>query len=237
MSKLTARLGLLAAMTEPGHSIADIGADHARLALYLVEQGISPRVIISELGEGPWSRAGRAIQSNPCQGRVELRRGNGLQVLLPGEVDQVVLAGMGGDTIVEILGYDWDKAATFRRFLFQPMTRPKTLRESLSAQGWRIEEERVVREEKRLYIVIAARPGQSAPPLSPLELEVGPLILKADDELKREYISQVLKKLRSVYRQMINSPRADIVAAAAVYREQTDRLEEVLDAGYSEGHS
>lgn len=233
---MSRRLSLLAEMITPGSTVADIGGDHAILARYLTGQDICPRVITSELGEGPWTRAGQAIQRAPRQGRIELRRGDGLQVLLPGEVDIVVMAGMGGDTIVGILGYDWEKAAAFRSFIFQPMTRAETLRKSLGAQGWCIQDERLVREGKRLYAIIAARPGPAPRQLTPLELEVGPFILQADEQLKREYIANVLHRLRTAYDQMINSGRADILAAAAVYRQNMDRLEEILDASHSEGH-
>ncbi len=237
MITLSERLSLLAEMISIGRTVADIGGDHARLALFLAEQGVSPRVIISELGEGPFTRASRSVQESSYRGRIELRRGNGLQVLHPGEVDEVVLAGMGGDTIVDILSYDWDKAASFQHFLFQPMTRARVVRANLAAQGWPIEDERLVREKDRIYIVIAARPGHSPYSLSPLELEVGPLILRADDELKIEYIRGILHKLRTAHRQMIHSSRADITSAAAVDLENIARLEEILDAGHSEGHS
>ncbi|NLN87724.1 MAG: SAM-dependent methyltransferase [Syntrophomonadaceae bacterium] len=237
MTTLSKRLTLVAEMIRPGRTVADIGGDHARLALFLVEQGVASRVIISELGDGPFTRAGRSLQENSCRGKIELRRGNGLQVLLPGEVDEVVVAGMGGDTIVDILSYDWDKAASFQHFLFQPMTKAKTVRANLAEQGWPIEDERLVREKNRIYIMIAARPGHSPYSLSTLELEVGPLILRAENELQREYIRGILHKLRTAHRQMIHSSRADITRAAAVDLENIGRLEEILNASHSEGHS
>ncbi len=237
MSKLTGRLGLLADMIPPGLAVADIGADHAHLAIYLAEQGISPRVIVTELGDGPMARARQALDRSPGKERIELRQGDGLQVLLSGEAETVVLAGMGGDTIVGILGFDWSKAATFARFLFQPMTRVRVLRESLAEQGWSIDEERLVREEERLYIVMAARPGRWPQRLNGLELEIGPSILRADDELKREYISRKIHKLRTLYNDMIKSQRPEIMAAARVYRDHMSRLEAILDASSNTGHN
>lgn len=237
MSKLTGRLGLLAEMITPGHTVADVGADHARLALYLVEEGVSPWVIVSELGEGPWARARQALLQSHDRKNIELRQGDGLQVLCAGEVQEVVLAGMGGDTMVDILGHDWDKAATFQRFLFQPMTRVEVLRRHLSEQGWGIEDERLVQEEQRLYIVIAARPGLGFKPLNELELEVGPIILKTDDDLKKEYIKRRLHKLRTIYHDMLASPKPDIQAAAQLYNQRVLRLEEILNASPRASHN
>ena len=236
MTTLSERLRLVADMIRPGRTVADIGSDHARLALFLAEQGIAPRVIVSELGKGPFSRAHRSVQESPYRGRIELRQGNGLQVLVPGEVDEVVLAGMGGDTIIEILGHDWNKAASFQRFLFQPMTRAKTVRANWRSRdglskmkGWC--------GKNRIYVVIAARPGHVSYSLSHLELEVGPFILKADHELKRDYIEGILHKLRTAHRQMTQSSRADITSAAAVDLENIARLEEILNAGHGKGHN
>lgn len=237
MSKLTGRLGLLAAMITPGHTVADVGADHARLALCLAEEGVCPWVIVSELGEGPLARARQALQLSRGRDHVELRQGDGLQVLRAGEVQEVVLAGMGGDTMVDILSHDWDKAAAFQRFLFQPMTRVEVLRRHLSEQGWGIEDERLVQEEQRLYIVIAARPGVGCTPLNELELEVGPIILKADDDLKKEYIERRLHKLQTIYHDMLASSNPDIQATAQLYHQRVLRLEEILNASSRASHN
>ncbi len=232
MTKLSKRLGLLVNLIKPGQSVADIGSDHAALALYLVENGIAPSVIVSELGEGPYNIASRAVEHSPFRARIFLRQGDGLQVLLHGEVDTVILAGMGGDTIVEILGYDWQKSATYSHYLFQPMSKDDVLRRNLVDHGWQIEYEQLVKENHRLYIVIAARPNQGSYQMTDLELEIGPIILKADDPLKREYLQRRLRKWRSIYDKMVAIREPELSKLAGVYRDKIVRLEEILNGSY-----
>ena len=176
MPLLDKRLNMFAAMIIKGESVADIGADHAHLSIFLVENNIVPRAIVTDLPDGPFNRAVNAVQNSNCQDRLGVRQGDGLQVLLPGEVGNIIIAGMGGDSIVEILSYDWNKAESYHRYIFQPMSKAHVLRSELSRRGWPILDEKIVRENQKYYSVISACPDNKPYQLSPLELEVGPVI-------------------------------------------------------------
>ncbi len=229
MTTLSRRLEILANLVEPGRTVADIGSDHAALALYLAENNISPRVIVSELGDGPYNRASQAVEYSQFRSRISLRQGNGLQVLLPGEVDIIVLAGMGGDTIVEILSHDWPKSASYNRYLFQPMSKSSVLRQTLAEQGWLIEDEKLVKDNHRIFTVIAARPLQHSYQLTDLEQEIGPVILRTNDNLKREYLRQKLIKWRRIYDTMMAAGQPYLISLAEVYRDRIIQVEEILN--------
>ena len=224
------RLAMIADMVIKGEKVADIGADHAILPIYLMENQIASRVIIGELGDGPFLRAWNAVQANSVNNRIDLRQGNGLQVLDYGEVKSVVLAGMGGDTMVEILGHDWNKAASFRRFVFQPMTKAQVLRQRLASRGWIIEEERLGLENGRFFQVIASRPANCPYPLTDLEMEIGATILRADDELKREFIQLYMQKYQRIYEDLIGSTLHRNRLLADDYKDKISGLEEILGA-------
>jgi tRNA (adenine22-N1)-methyltransferase len=164
------------------------------------------------------------------EGKIELRQGNGLQVLDFGEVGTVVLAGMGGDTIVEILSNDWDKSASFERFVFQPMSKPEVLRHHLVSQGWMIKDERLVSENGRIFLIIAGVPGNSPYYLSDLELIIGPLILKSKDKLSRLFMQKYLDKYVRIYTDLMKSPLHRNRVLAQGYKELAKRLEEILYA-------
>lgn len=227
------RLATVADMVIPGAAVADIGADHAQLSIYLIQQLIAPRVIIGELGDGPYTRARQAVESSGHKDLIELRQGSGLQVLQCGEVDTVVLAGMGGDTIVEILADDWDKAASFRSFVFQPMSKAEVLRRRLASRGWTITEERLVYENRRIFLALSSRPGHSPYHLTALEFELGPAILKADNEIKRRYLGASANKYRRVEQQLRQSIHPKQQLEAQEYQEKIRRLEEILSASQS----
>ncbi|MDD3853955.1 MAG: class I SAM-dependent methyltransferase [Syntrophomonadaceae bacterium] len=172
------RLKTIAKLIEKGQPTADIGSDHAGLARHLVETGLVPRVIATELGEEPFSRAYQSAGNSLQADKIEVRKGDGLQVLNPGEVTNVIIAGLGGDTITNILANDWQKAASFKRFVFQPMSRPAVIREALCRQGWPIVDEVIIRENNRYFVIIVAVPGDEPYNSSPLEIDLGPIILQ-----------------------------------------------------------
>jgi tRNA (adenine22-N1)-methyltransferase len=228
MIVLNNRLLTVADMVIPGEQVADIGADHALLPIYLIENHIVPRVIIGELADGPFRRACRSVQDNRAQNRIDLRQGNGLQVLDYGEVKSVVMAGMGADTMVAILADEWNKAASFQRYVFQPMSKAHVLRRRLASRGWLIEQEHVGLDDGRLFLVIVSQPGNCPYPLSELEIEIGPYILKADKPLKRRLIQDYINKYKAIYSMIVQSQLYQNTLLAQDYKEKVERLEEIL---------
>jgi len=233
MTSLTKRLAMVAEMIRTGQPAADIGADHAQLAIHLVRNKIAPCCIIGELSDGPYTRACAAVQASTMSDRIKVRQGNGLQVLARGEVGWIVLAGMGGDTIIDILAHDWDKAASFQGYVFQPMSKAEVLRQRLASRGWIIEDERLVQENGHIYLAISSRPGNCPYYLTGLELELGSIILKADTEIKRKYLARYSQKCRRIYRDLLLSPLQFNRVLADEYQEKIIILEEVLHASQS----
>lgn len=150
------RLLCAASLVRQGSRVADIGTDHAYLPIYLVESGRSPSTIASDIRVGPADSARKNVAAAGLCDRIEVRLGDGLSGIAPDEVDDIVIAGMGGETIAAILqGAEWVKDARYRLIL-QPMTRAEDLRRYLLTNGFEIDEERVVPDGRRLYTVMAA---------------------------------------------------------------------------------
>lgn len=227
------RLATVAQQIPIGKRVADIGADHAQLAIYLAEKEIAPKVIIGEMADGPFTRSCMAVKDSTAADRIETRQGSGLEVLERGEVDCVVLAGMGAETILDILGRDWDKAASFPYYVFQPMSKAEVLRQSLARRGWIIDYECLVEERGCIYLVITSHPGGCPYYLSDLELELGSFIIQADCEINRKYLDRYCQKYRRIYSAMLESPLERNRVLAEEYREKITVLEGILDAGQS----
>jgi tRNA (adenine22-N1)-methyltransferase len=132
-------------MIPRGHRVADIGADHARLPVYLLERGITETVIATDNSPGPLERAAQTLRKHRLEGRVELRLGDGALTLSPGEIDTAVIAGMGGDSVLEILeASPW---LTGKNLIVQPMTK----QEKIERLGFL--EKAEVCEGRRRYII------------------------------------------------------------------------------------
>ena len=110
MNKLSDRLQLIADQITKGETMADIGTDHGFLPINLWETGICSKVIMTDISEPSLRKAKGYAGAYQFGSDMDFRVGNGLQVLDKGEVDTVVIAGMGGILMTEILGEDLDKS-------------------------------------------------------------------------------------------------------------------------------
>ena len=156
MNRLTDRLQLLADQIENGETMADIGTDHGFLPLYLWQQGISPAVIMCDISEPSLAKAKAAAGALQFGRELDFRAGDGLNVLAPGEVDVIVIAGMGGLLIRDILSDDLEKTRSFSKFILQPRNNSGQLRYWLAANGFEIRSNHLVREGKFICEIIVA---------------------------------------------------------------------------------
>ncbi len=148
------RLQTVASLVRQGSRLADIGTDHALLPCALVQNGHCPSAIASDVRVGPAEAAHRSVAAAQLEHKIEVRLGDGLATVLPQEIDDIVIAGMGGETIAAILGdASWTKDGRYR-FVLQPMTRAEKLRRFLYENGFSIEEERIADDGKRCYTVM-----------------------------------------------------------------------------------
>ena len=153
---LDKRLACAASSVRPGSRLADIGTDHAQLPVWLVEKEICPCAIAVDLREGPLRAAQRTIQKAGLEACIEVRLGDGLSPIKAYEADDIVIAGMGGETIAAILSAaDWVRDERYN-WVLQPMSRPEELRRWLLTNGFALVGERIVHDGSRVYTVIQA---------------------------------------------------------------------------------
>jgi len=151
---LSQRLAAVAEMVREGSVVADIGTDHAYLPVYLVRSGRCPHALACDLRPGPLDHARKTVDSFDVGDMVELRQTDGLDGV--NYADDVVIAGMGGELIVRILGRSAFIRDSRVALVLQPMTALPELRAFLCLSGFEIKKETVVREGDKLYLVIRA---------------------------------------------------------------------------------
>ena len=139
--QLDPRLGAISALVPEGAVLYDIGTDHARLPVWLAVNGKIRRAVASDVAEKPLVVARRNIDRFGVADRVDLRLCDGIPADAAENADCIVIAGMGGETIVSIL-----EAAAWLRgsdvpLILQPMTKKEVLREWLAGR-FVLEEER-----------------------------------------------------------------------------------------------
>ena len=160
---LDKRLRAVAALVRPGSRVADIGTDHAYLPVSLVQSGVCPSAIASDVRSGPLAAAESHVMAAGLFAQISLRLGDGLMTVMPQEVDDIVIAGMGGETVAAILeAAPWVRD-TRLRLILQPMTRAEDTRRWLLTNGFTLDEEHLVTDGRHLYPVMAAS-YTAAPP-------------------------------------------------------------------------
>ena len=139
--------------------VADIGTDHAYIPIELIKSGKCTRVIASDIKEGPAETAIRHLKNNNID--AEVRIGPGLTILKSGEVDQIIIAGMGGKMIENILSQSPEIAKT-TKLILQPMNAQYELRKYLLDNGYIIEAEDIAVEGFKVYNLFEVVPNGTA---------------------------------------------------------------------------
>lgn len=158
LPKLSPRLKKIAELVPPCQTFADIGTDHAYLPVYLINKGICEYAIASDLREGPLSRAEETARTFGAEDKISLRLGSGFETLKEGEATVAAVAGMGGVLTAELLKNSAEVAKSLKSLILQPMTAVYELRVFLYENGYKIEEEYLVKEEDKLYHILKVTP-------------------------------------------------------------------------------
>ena len=211
--RLSNRIYKLAESVRRGDSVADIGTDHGYVPMLLVKNGVSPRVIMSDISEGSLAKALETFMLAGLMDRVDpsdFRVGDGLETIEAGEVDEVIIAGLGGHTIAGILAADPEKSRSFSRLILQPRKHSGSLRYWLYMNGWDIESEKLAPEGKFACEIIRAVPGDEVHREAPYPED--DIRWKYPESLKLAHPDLVLKridwKISSIQEQIDNLGRA-----------------------------
>lgn len=157
------RLRAIAALTPEGCGcLADIGTDHGYIPVSLLLEGRVKRAVAADIGAMPLDHARRTAAAWGVEENMDFRLGDGLSVLEPGEANVIVIAGMGGDAITEILSAaPWSRAGPL--LLLQPMSKAEVLRAWLPLNGYEVFREELVQDKGVLYPILSVRGGEMAP--------------------------------------------------------------------------
>ena len=203
---ISKRLLCCASMVQSGSRVADIGTDHGYLGIYLLQSGAARHVIACDLRKDPLENARRNAKLFGVDGEMEFRLSDGLEKILPDEVDTVVMAGMGGDLIQKILSQcPWRKREGLQ-FILQPQSAGNVLRRWLCEDGFEIQREEPVQDGHFLYTVMDIRQGEPAP-LTPGTEYASPALLASGSPLVGTYLARVENTLQETVRGLTNAEK------------------------------
>ena len=191
--RLSRRLAAIAALLPPDGGMADVGTDHGHIPVHLLQSGFSGRVCATDIRPGPLDAARQTAREAALERKIEFLLTDGLDGLDGTGIGSVVIAGMGGENIADILSRaPWTREN--RLLVLQPMSKADVLRSFLSAHGYRVETERLV-EDGPVYELLTARGGKEEV-LSPAELLTGRFALIKDDPLFPARLDRLIASAR-----------------------------------------
>jgi len=174
--------------------VVDVGCDHALLSIYLYQNRNNINVISTDINNGPLNEAKNNIKNYKLENKIETRLSDGLKNIEKNEFDTIIIAGMGGNTIVDILGFDIDKTISANRIIIQANNNVDKVRKFLVNNNFKITDEKLVKENNIISIVILFTKNTKNIKYSRDEILFGPILLKENNILFKELLSNTLKK-------------------------------------------
>ena len=192
--QLSPRLAALAALVPQEAKIADIGADHGYLSIYLAQHKNPCSVIAADIRSGPLASAKRHVEEAGLEDRVELRLCDGLEAISPEEANVIIIAGMGGETIQGILERAPWALRDGRLLLLEPQSKQDQLRRWLYGQRCGILSEQLVKDAGKIYPILCAG-GEVRHEPSDADFYIGHWPQNRRDELFNEFLQLNILKL------------------------------------------
>ena len=225
---LSKRLLTCAGFVRPGDRIADIGCDHGYLSIYLLKNNIASQAIAADINEMPLQSARRNAERFCVGDKIRFFLSDGVKSI-PKDFDTLICAGMGADTMVSILqAAPWLECRQYRLIL-QCQSKTHMLRQYLSAHGFSIERETVLRDGRFLYTVMEVIFAPEAPRLTPGQWYFPPALARDTAPELPEYAEGLRFRLRRALQGRGDS--GDPVMAAALT--ELERYEKEAQHGNS----
>lgn len=199
--ELSKRLYAVASLVTEGASVADIGTDHGYIPIYLVEQQIASKVIAMDINRGPLERARMHIIGHGLKGRIETRLSDGLQAIVPGEVDTIIAAGMGGGLVIKILEEGRKVVEQLDTCILQPQSEIRKVREYLVNHHMKILKEDMVEEDGKFYPMMKVIHGKPDA-YTECEYLYGRCLLRSRHPVLKKYLQREMAIKESIFRQL-----------------------------------
>lgn len=228
---LSGRLQAISALAGTGNTVCDVGCDHAHIPIRLLQEKRFSRAIGMDVIDGPLGKAAGNLRLYGMEQLVELRLSDGLDAFRPGEADTLIIAGMGGSMIREILLREPEKTKSFYALVLGPQSDPDKVRSCLRTLGFTIEEERFLFEDGKYYPILRAVKSTPQSPVRSAEDPVqqaaedlfGPVLLRRRDPVLHEY----LIRQTAVLEKILRSVRGAVLQTAPQKKEEKKDLHRV----------
>lgn len=204
--RIPKRMLAIADLVDVSRVLADVGCDHAYISINLLEKGKVERIIASDLREGPLNIARDNIRLYGFEDRIETRLCAGLCGYEAGEVDTILISGMGGMLVKEILSESIDVVKRADTLILEPQSDLRVVRAYLKDIGFKIIDEDMLNEGGKYYQIMKAVKSkeriEDCDDLGAMaENEFGPILIKK----KHLVLLEFLKKRKNHFERLLQN--------------------------------
>lgn len=179
--------------------IMDVGTDHGYIPIELIKRNIAEKVIASDINKDPLKKAKLNISLEGLSSKIDLRLGGGLEPLKDNEAQGILIAGMGGNLIRDILENDISKVKNIDYLILQPAQNPEVLREYLYSGNYEVIDEDICLDEGKFYELFKVKYKENnSTKLEDIFYEISPLLLKKKSEVFKQYLEEKAAKYKKV---------------------------------------
>lgn len=229
MVKLSKRMKAVASMVTPGNILADIGTDHGYVPIALVQRERIPKAIAMDINKGPLQRAKDNIVLYHMEEYIETRLSDGVDALLEGEVDTILIAGMGGELVIHILEAGEAVCRNAKELILQPQSDIRRVRSYLRENKYKIVDEDMVFEDGKYYPMMKVIPvdvdtfwdNQKEQTMETCDI-YGPLLLKNGNQVLRRFLVKQHRQMSQILLQLELQPESE-----AICRRKQEVMEEL----------
>ncbi|SHG96422.1 tRNA (adenine(22)-N(1))-methyltransferase [Tepidibacter thalassicus] len=226
--KLSERLEVIANLVDKNTILADIGTDHGYIPVYLLKNKKIKYAVAADINRGPLENAKKEVLLNNLEDKVDLRLGSGLSVLKKGEVDEVIIAGMGGVLISKILEESFEVAKSLKKIILQPMQASDELRKYLYSEKFEIIDEVLVKEDFRIYEIIVVNYGGKKHKIEDdIYYEIGKKLVEKNDPLLLEFIDKKINEYEKIIKKIEGKEGQKIESRIGECKYKIEKLKEL----------
>lgn len=196
--KISKRLKTISDLLSDNINVIDVGCDHALLDIYLFNNKKNINIIASDVKEGPLAQAKKNIEKYGCK-NIKVKLGNGIDTI-ESDTNTIVIAGIGGDTTIDILNNGKDKLSNIKSMVISPQSEWAKTREFITSLGFIIDEEVLIQDKNKYYLIIRFIKGKKT--YSKKELEFGPILLQNKSHEFITYYSMLLEEEKKILKKV-----------------------------------
>ena len=198
IDRLPERMEHIISMVSKGESICDVGCDHGYISIALVKRNIAVKALAMDINKGPLNAASYNIKKDGLDDRIITRLSDGLDNYNIGEATTLIIAGMGGPLMCDILSKHPDYTHDFKELILSPQSKIPEFRKFLYDNGYKIVDEDMVFEDGKYYVIIKAVFDKNTDVINEREYRLGPVLLKKKHDVLKEYIIGSLNKNKKI---------------------------------------